>query len=1810
MTDAKGQLDSIGAQAIGAALGLLPRSAAASIRGYLTQFVYSALAWCELDENCVIVVEGREDLDQLILNPDGTVREITEIQIKDLSHPVNARSEPVWRSIFNFLLSYSYHRADNRQPRMIFATTTDFKDQVTSEGSALRHIASGVRLGLPVDVISTWRSLPELGDKDRTLAVAKLTQSVKALFEGHLRPHLVQDNNRNTESTFAQLVYSTMDRYTVTEWSDFFAAVSWTPQLESAASLTERLEARIACHPMLKGLPAAELARILIYEVLNAASRKEVTARILTHDRLASIASQSANTLIEWARDMGMENLDDWQLRVEEQLAQHDERMNKLAKSVAEVMPSQSRARDRVRDFSAASRRSVKVTIGSLTLDRSSTLEGIQRVLEGVSAVMLTGPSGAGKSALARILSETLDEQGGLSLWLAASSLERPDLAALNADITKEMSLPEVFEAHPGQRMLVFDGLDRAYESSALKLAADLMRALRIGQEGALSQVLITCQTADREALERSLLREGMDTSAWCVIECRAPSTEELAPVWAAVPSLRQMLPDPRVALLLQNLKILDIAVERAQEAAGSMSQHFVGETSVAAWFWSSTVVRGPRRRSRDRFVLKLAEHQADQLRLSTPITALSDDEGLIDALEIDQICLVDERNNVLFAHDLYADWARLRLLSQSDDLPGYLEKRLDSPLWHRAVRLLGADFLDVQQDVHGWKTLLNQLQDIGGSFAADLLLESIVFSANTPDHLSLLCAELLDQGASLLDRLLGRFLVFATLPDPRIQALVRSKEWDAAQAASSHRCPNTAYWPAVLMFLYRHRDQVVQLVPERVGQVVKLWLEHTSPDAPLRRETAEIGLLLGRFALDQHKLNCRKLLFEAALAGAYDCTGEVCRFALEACERTTVRVCQANAVTDPYFDPYEPLPASYPDGPKNPVDKVFRGVVLEGRALRPLMRVAPAIAREVSLACLLSSRNPAFRNQNTREWDSDLCNVLAWPTAASFQGPFIDLLNLDFNEGLETVVRLVDFVADQWLKRRQQDEHGQESGPFPDSGGKLICQTDTGMRVYLGDCRIFGWSSALGSPHPSSIVTSALMALEEYLYRRIESGADIDGLVAAVMGRAQSVPFLGMLLDIGRRSPQLFNGALMPLLGIPELFFWDSKVRARGRDHLSVTSPTQNPLLRAARAHFNMLPHRNRELLQVAAQCLFDYEQVSTFMAKKVQDWAHPVATLEPGETRDDFKRLILVFTEDNYQPDEKGKKVNTALQKWEAERHRTHDSGSDKGLFVFVLRCDRLLKHGGLAEDALPAFLEELHLVEKRWINAAEEGYGPAKTSFEDLLRGTMPVSVPADAFAAGIAVLVCQHHGWVVQQEGLLQWCIDSLFDIASNPPPRDGWDASDAVSVWTWDRFSVQASDVLWRKNPDDNSSRELLAFFAFSDHDETIARLMRGVAAVNPPRFNDLQRLRRIVFEVAYLRKRIEFVRLMCRRRPNAISHDELQQAEAELWAWKCLQIEGFILSQSELPAQSWVEMDTSGFFGSYDDERARYDGYQIDFSLIRAAHEQSVSIDSSVSPEERAYRIWFLSSALEFWCSLMINRERRAPDFLDEDQIWLFKQLAKCVGSLSHDDDLQLIWRRMLTLPKRLLSWTEQFLEELFDTTLRAEQISESTLVLISSCYECACTRRDSDRWNEDEDVWLTLFGIGSFTVHLWKAKHGQLAERLWPWIKQWVTPLTSAMHAAAVAQWLVTPATLKLRLQSLEIFQYLPDISSQIWGKLERKSIEDSVAELLHLVWKERSEEVRRSTPDRHHFQRLLRWLAECQHPRGLALIGQIGGL
>lgn len=1812
MKDAKGQLDPGSAQAISAALGPLSRSATASIRGYLTQLVYTALAWCELGDNGVIVVEGREDLDQLILNPDGTVREITEIQVKDLGKSVNARSEPVWRSIFNFLLSHREHRAGNREPRMIFATTADFKAQATSSGSGPDVLANGVRLDLPVDVVSTWRSLPGLGGSARTLAVEQLIQSVEALFDVHLKGCLVQGNSRRAESAFALLVQSTMESYTVSEWSDFFTAVTWEPQLASAARLTERLQARIACHPVFEGLPAAELAQILIYEVLTAASRKDVTSRILTHGHLVSIASRNASALVEWAKDRGMVNLNHWQVGVDGRLAQHDARLDELETSVAEVMPSQQRARDDLRRFSSDNRRRVLSKVGSLTLDRAVPLARIRQALEESVGVLLIGASGSGKSALAKTLTEALDQQGGLSLWLAASSLERPDLAALNADITKEMPLAKVFEGHPGRRVLVLDGLDRAYESSALKLVVDLMHGLRVGQDCALSQVLITCQTADREALERELVREGIDTSAWCVIECPAPTPDELAPVFAAVPSIRQMSADSRVAALLQNLKILDLIVGRASHAGNAMPRHFVGETSVAAWFWRNEVERGLQRRSRELFVMRLAERQADQLRLSLPISALCGDEGsVIDALEADRVCQVDERHNVLFAHDLYADWARLRVLqSHADDLPQYLEKRLDSPLWHRAVRLLGADFLDVRQDVDGWKALLSQLQHIGGSSAADLLLESIVFSANAPDHLRLLSTELLAQGSCLLDRLLGRFLAFATLPDPKMQALARANGLNAAQFESSHRCPNTAYWPAVLEFLNLHRDQVVRLAPERVGQVVRSWLEHTSTGAPLRRETAETGLLLGRLALDQHSLDFRELLFETALAGAEVCRNEVCSFALEACERTTVRVCQANGITDLFFDPDQPLPAPCPDGPNNPVDQTFRGVVLKGRALRPLMRAAPAVAREVILACLLSARNPTHRHTQTKEWDLELCNVIGWPTAAYFQGPFIDLLNQDFKEGLETVARLVDFVAGQWVQRRKQDEHAVEKGPYPDSGGQLVSQIGTGRRVYLGDCRIFGWSAALGAPHPSSIVTSALMALEHYLYTRMQPGAGIDDLVTAVLERTQSVPFLGMLLDVGRKAPQLFTGVLLPLLGIPEVYSWDRRVRARGRAHLDLTSFNQGTALLQARWIFNSLPHRKLELLQIAAKAFFKHDNVSTFMLEKVRGWERHIATLQPGEAQDEYKQLVMVFTKENYQPDGKDKLVNTALVKWNAETQREPDMCSDRDLLVFTLRCDGILRQGGLAECALPEFLQTLQRVETRWKEVTGQGYGTAKANSVDLFSGVPPAGVSANAFAAGIAVLVCRHPDWV-EQQGAVEWCIDSLLEIASNPPPMDDWDCSDAVNPWTWDRYCAQASVALWQKCPGDGILRALLAFFAFAEHDETVRRLIHSVATIDPPRFDDLQRLRRIVFEHSFLRKRVEFVRMKRQRHSSSISNDELQRSNAALSEWKSLQLEGFVLSQSKHPAQSWAEMDTSGYFSHFDNERAGYGGYQLDFSLIRAAHERAMDIGKAVAPQERAYQIWFLTSALDFWCSLMIGQEGRTFDFYpDEDLVWLLKQLARCIVELGDDENAQLIWRRVLTLPKKLLPWTEQFLEELFRTTLSAEQIPESTLVIISSFYEYVCTRPESERWNEYEDIWQVLFGIDSITVHRWKARHGQLAERLWPALKQWMACHPSAGHAASVAGWLMTPAAVKVRLQSLEMFQYLPGCKPGAWSKNERKSIEDSVAKLLHCIWTENPDAITRSPQNRERFQRLLRWLAERQHPQGLTLTGQIGGL
>src|SRR6185503_5031561 len=98
--------------------------------------------------------------------------------------------------------------------------------------------------------------------------------------------------------------------------------------------------------------------------------------------------------------------------------------------------------------------------------------------------------------------------------------------------------------------------------------------------------------------------------------------------------------------------------------------------------------------------------------------------------LQTEGICSVQDEQ-IAFLHDLFGDWARLRVvMAHAATLSTFLPSKLDSPLWHRAIRLFGVHLLEQGDALLGWRRAFAALSKY--ELAQDLLLEAALFAATS----------------------------------------------------------------------------------------------------------------------------------------------------------------------------------------------------------------------------------------------------------------------------------------------------------------------------------------------------------------------------------------------------------------------------------------------------------------------------------------------------------------------------------------------------------------------------------------------------------------------------------------------------------------------------------------------------------------------------------------------------------------------------------------------------------------------------------------------------------------------------------------------------------------------------------------------------------------------------------------------------------------------------------------------------------------------------------------------------------------------
>jgi hypothetical protein len=1480
--------------------------------------------------------------------------------------------------------------------------------------------------------------------------------------------------------------------------------------------------------------------------------------------------------------------------------------------------------------------RVVDAIAGRVRLPRDASVEALQAALGAQNLVALLGASGSGKSAIARTLLERRFAAGNRTLWIDARSLDCADFGTFELALRLQHPVAELLASEPSAApVLVLDGLDRLYSHNAFHNATALLKLARMAAPATRWGVVVPCQSAEWPRVFEALQRAGIVGDTWKQPPIEALTVAQLKPVSDVIPALGRLLLQPKVGSLLTNLKLLDLVARRVDAGTDVDASGWVGESSVAEWFWSAEIARGADGIARGRFARELAQRQADQLVASIATDDFQVSElAPLESLTADQLCVQVPGDRIAFSHDLYGDWARLRvLLNHRADLPAFFRQRQDSPLWHRALRLFGIYLLEHEGGVNDWRKALASFGSLESGVLTDVLLEAPVFAVNSRVLLNGVVADLVAGEGRLLRRLLTRFLAFATVPNPQMTAVAKAVGLDAHFARANYRLPYWPLWLGVLPFLHEHRATLITVAPCEIARVVEMWLSFVPKGSLLRGEAAELAVLLGQHALstreiygDEEWQSERRRFYACALAAAHERTDDVVEIALRAAERRQVepsatprtrrRVRSLGGMGGTGV-----MRGPWPDGPMARVDEAFQDVVLETPAVLDLYRERPATAREVVLASLI--QEPVEEDWND-SWmhrrELSIVDRHKWLPAFYTQGPFLACLRENFTEGLELIAHLVEFAAAResadWQReatawRARAVAEGEAEASVDQRMAKPpqieVLLHDGGVRTFVGGEGTYCWSAGLGSP--PTAVGAALMALEQYFYMRLDEGKNITEEITVAFARCESVALLGVLADVGKRHLALLEGPLKPLLSAAELYAWEITKRVQGHRPLMMGPFNNSEFFVNLARKFHGLEHRNFDLRHIAQSLLIERPAMREYFDRAREAWtARPALSRRISELQ---QELVVTLRFENYEvrstPEHGLVYVNVeAIRQQEALVNKRQAADDQMLVVSFPMRCRTILDEGkALAAEQLAELwgqwerIRELATKGGATLPSGEERFG---TEY-------------ADAIAGGIAVFLW-HGDWCALDVARRQLLAELLREFLANPPERAEFDNDQSVSTWTSDCFASDAVSVLWIEDPANQEWRRAVAKAAFSPRYATTRLLFDRCARARRGLAEDFGRLRRLAFEWAFLRHRVELLR---RLRLGALSLDEdtldeheLERLQGSLMDWAEERIEAFVSATSSGMPRVWADCDDPVRFREVDALLRRADPPPLDMGLIRCAHEWLPLPEQAQDEREREGVIDFWRSALR----LVVARpgadlQQRDSQYPHDEERWVLERVGALVLQLRASEQAELLWQPLIDLHSEGNDWPEVFAYSLHRHALTAQPTPAAYPSVVRSMVQSAFVDVEGKRrWASHEGVWDALLGVDGWSTSLWEPRHLAIVSAMQDVFGLWMEKVpVNGRRIGGFATWLAGPAGLPLRFAAMMWILGLVRVEKRREPR-DVEEAEDPIANLLNVVWAEQETALRADPGAFQAFRALLGWLGGRQNQLGLELLGRLGSL
>ena len=1007
---------------------------------------------------------------------------------------------------------------------------------------------------------------------------------------------------------------------------------------------------------------------------------------------------------------------------------------------------------NRLRALSAETEGVIETALPSgAHLECVSDIDKLREQLGANCRLVIYGESGTGKSALVKSLLETHFSKAA-RVWLAPEHLEQVLDEAERVRFGIAYPLLRVLDATvASENLLIIDAAERLTPPARLKaqrLVAELL-ALNGAKTPAPWRIIVVGQT---EFWASGDLQRIAGAPSPPNYEVGLRSTGEVASVLCASPGLEWLAAHHDALLALTNMRTLAWVVQGAAvfqdgSAAVPASLVTIAEKLWSYWTQDRVALQG--------FLIRLAVRDA-AFEHSVPISTLDP----ADATAFDErprecpVRLNAGNNHVQFEHDLAADWVRFQKLKEiaADTVQwaGYAE----NPLWNGALRMLGQSLLRQPFGARtAWDEAFDAVQASEGSLllAEDILLDALFLEPAATTFLEQRTEMLLANNARHLQRLLARFEHVAT-----VSGVARGNEGPLKDfniyLEARFRTPIVGRWPALAAFLSRHQQRVADLILPRVSQLCERWLT-TMPltsaggtPFPYRWEFAELALATARARqLDVAKgvmyVGDDDIIFQAAFAGAHDIPDDVAAWALEMSQRQPLRADLADKLRAyreekaaehhrklesdvayrerherkrgmPFIPSGRQLPP-WPMGPQGRIDNRFVEAVLHSATFQRLMRARPAAASEVLLAILIEdSPEESYSSRGSYREELGLTYDHAGYPTAYWKSPFFSFLHVDSSTALDALVRLLSFCMDRW-----EDEVARHYGTA--APPLSIRLSDGKERLFRGWYDTFAWSQE--NDHVNGQLYSALAALEKWLCGLVDRGVDVTGHIDYLMHHADSVAALGVLVNVGKRLPELFRTALKPLLAVAQFYAWDEqRVKDSDNSFHAGTWARSGEIIFELAQEWYAAPYRHKNLIATISELCRQDHAFGDFVNAAAGRWA------QPGDDKEQIEFRIRAA-----QLDYRNYRVSRVAETGEEQAEFVCPADLAAAIAGFQQRSRRALAILALPHDcrrflATPTALPEQQIVAIAELMAAADGDEDVELDEEMVLPARVAAAV----------------------------------------------------------------------------------------------------------------------------------------------------------------------------------------------------------------------------------------------------------------------------------------------------------------------------------------------------------------------------------------------------------------------------------------------------------------------------------------------------